>query len=67
MKYKTGDYYELSNKKQLPSETINYVPKVLAAMHIVKNAKKYGFVIPKKDQRVFDKTELKPVRKNLSL
>lgn len=67
MKYKTRDYYELSKRKQLPSETINYVPKVLAAMHIVKNAEKYGFIIPKKDRRIFDKTELKPMRKNLSL
>lgn len=66
-KYKTRDYYELSKKKQLPAETINYVPKVLAAMHIVKNAEKYGFFIPKKDRRVFDKTELKAVGKNISL
>jgi membrane-bound lytic murein transglycosylase D len=67
MKYKTRDYYELSRKKRLPSETINYVPKVLAAMHIISNAEKYGFTIPVKNQRIFDKTELRAVRKNMSL
>lgn len=67
MKHGTRDFYELSRNKQLPSETINYVPKVLAAMHVVNNAKKYGFVIPKKEQRLFDLTELRPIKKNVSL
>jgi len=67
MRYGTRDFYELSRNKQLPSETINYVPKVLAAMHIVQNAKTYGFHIPKKQHRLFDHTELKSVGKNTSL
>ncbi|WP_408096389.1 LysM peptidoglycan-binding domain-containing protein [Peredibacter sp. HCB2-198] len=67
MKHGTRDFYELSRNKQLPSETINYVPKVLAAMHVVNNAEKYGFVIPKKKHRLFDLTELRPVKKNISL
>ena len=67
MKHKSRDYYVLSKRKQLPSETINYVPKVLAAMHIISNAEKYGFKIPKKSNRLFDNTELKPVKRNLSL
>jgi membrane-bound lytic murein transglycosylase D len=67
MKHKTRDYYELSRHKYLPKETINYVPKVLAAMHIVSNARKYGFNIPKKDIHLFDNTELLKVRKNHSL
>ncbi len=67
MRYGTRDFYELSRNKQLPSETINYVPKVLAAMHIVQNAKTYGFHIPKKQHRLFDRTELKAVGKNTSL
>jgi membrane-bound lytic murein transglycosylase D len=67
MKHGTRDYYELSRNKQLPSETINYVPKVLAAMHVWKNAKKYGFTIPKNKHRLFDLTELKPIKKNTSL
>jgi hypothetical protein len=36
IKYGTRDYYQLSRRKKLHSETINYVPKVLAAMHIMK-------------------------------
>lgn len=67
MKHGTRDFYELSRNKQLPSETINYVPKVLAAMHVVRNAEKYGFDIPKKKNRLFDLTELKPIKKNVSL
>jgi membrane-bound lytic murein transglycosylase D len=67
MKHGTRDFYELSRKKLLPSETINYVPKVLAAMHVVENAEKYGFNIPKKKYRLFDRTELKPIKKNVPL
>jgi len=67
MKYGTRDFYELSRNKQLPSETINYVPKVLAAMHIIENAKEYGFHLPKKNHKLFDQTELKRVPRNTSL
>lgn len=67
MKHGTRDFYELSKNKYLPSETINYVPKVLAAMHIVKNAEKYGFKLPRKNHKLFDNTELKAIKKNVSL
>lgn len=67
MKHGTRDFYELSRNKQLPSETINYVPKVLAAMHIVNNAGKYGFVLPKKKHKLFDLTELRAIKKNVPL
>jgi membrane-bound lytic murein transglycosylase D len=67
MKHGTRDFYQLSRNKQLPSETINYVPKVLAAMHIVNNAEKYGFVIPDKKHRLFDMTELRATKKNVPL
>ena len=43
-KYKTRDFWELSrNKRALPAETDNYVPKYLAAKLIAKNPDKYGF------------------------
>lgn len=43
-KYKTKDFWELSqNKKALPAETDNYVPKYIAAKLIAKNPDKYGF------------------------
>jgi membrane-bound lytic murein transglycosylase D len=67
MKYGTRDFYELSKHKYLPSETINYVPKVLAAMEIINNPKKYGFVIPKKNKGLFELSHLTPTQKNLSL
>lgn len=67
MKHGTRDFYELSKRKLLPAETINYVPKVLAAMHVVNNAEKYGFIIPKKSKKFFDHTELRAVKKNVPL
>jgi len=67
MKHGTRDFYELSRNKQLTSETINYVPKVLAAMHVVNNAEKYGFVITRKKHKQFDLTRLAPVKKNMPL
>lgn len=43
-KYKTKDFWELSkNKKALPRETDDYVPKYIAAKLIAKNPDKYGF------------------------
>lgn len=67
MKHNTRDYYKLSKNKQIPTETINYVPKVLAAMHVVNNAEKYGFILPKKKFRLFDLTELRAIKRNTSL
>jgi membrane-bound lytic murein transglycosylase D len=45
-KANTRDFYELSKNKSLPRETRNYVPKVLAAMEVYNNAKKYNVSIP---------------------
>jgi len=43
-KYKTKDFWELAkNRKALPQETDNYVPKYIAAKLIAKNPDKYGF------------------------
>lgn len=43
-KYKTRDFWELArNKRALPKETDNYVPKYIAAKLIAKNPDKYGF------------------------
>ena len=42
-KYKTRDFWQLSRLGALPQETIDYVPKILAAMMIAKSPGLYGF------------------------
>jgi membrane-bound lytic murein transglycosylase D len=46
MRGKTRDFWELVRKKALPSETMDYIPKVLAAYMVGKNPEKYGFRVP---------------------
>ncbi|MFN7905857.1 MAG: LysM peptidoglycan-binding domain-containing protein [Pseudobdellovibrionaceae bacterium] len=41
--HKTRDFWELVRKKRLPRETMNYVPKYIAAKMIGENPEKYGF------------------------
>ncbi|MFZ4403786.1 MAG: LysM peptidoglycan-binding domain-containing protein [Pseudobdellovibrionaceae bacterium] len=43
MRHYTRDFWELARKKRLPAETINYVPKYIAAKLIAKDPAKYGF------------------------
>ncbi len=42
-RYGTRDFWKLSERKALPRQTRNYVPKVLAAIAIAKEPEKYGF------------------------
>lgn len=42
-KHKTNDYWELVEKRAIPKETQDYVPKILAAMLISKAPSLYGF------------------------
>ncbi len=42
-KHKTKDYWELARAGALPQETMDYVPKILAAMLIAKVPSLYGF------------------------
>lgn len=39
----TRDFWELARKRKLPNETINYVPKYIAAKLIGNNPEQYGF------------------------
>ncbi len=41
--YKTTDYWQLVNKKAIPKETQEYVPKLIATMLIAKAPGLYGF------------------------
>jgi membrane-bound lytic murein transglycosylase D len=43
MKHYTRDFWELARKRRFPKETVNYVPKFIAAKMIAKNPAKYGF------------------------
>lgn len=43
-KYNTKDFWSLSASGALPQETIDYVPKILAAMIIAKAPSLYGFL-----------------------
>ena len=43
MKYYTRDFWKLARRRRLPRETINYVPKFIAATLIGKNPEAYGF------------------------
>lgn len=43
MKHQTRDFWELVRKKALHKETVNYVPKYIAARMIAKDPAKYGF------------------------
>jgi len=43
MRYHTRDFWALAKDRKLPQETINYVPKYLAARMIAKEPEKYGF------------------------
>lgn len=53
LKYKTRDYWTLCKLGALPHETMDYVPKILAAMMIAKSPNLYGF----KDLSVFKAVE----------
>lgn len=43
MKHSTRDFWKLAKKGSLPRETINYVPKFIAAKLIAKDPAKFGF------------------------
>ena len=44
--HNTRNFWTLVRKDTLPSETANYVPKIMAAAIIGKDPEKYGFTIP---------------------
>ena len=51
---KRGNYWKLADKKLIPPETRNYVPKIIAAMKIARNLERYGFELrPEKESLIF--------------
>ena len=51
MKRDTRDFFELVEEKVLPAETVNYVPKFIAALYIATNHQRFGFT--RKRERSF--------------
>ena len=45
MRRDTRDFFKLVEQKVLPAETINYVPKFIAAMYIAANRERFGFTL----------------------
>jgi len=64
-KYQINDFWQIS-EYTLPTETKNYVPKLMAALIIAKNPEKYGFVgIQYHDPENYE-TVMVPPQKSLS-
>ncbi len=66
-KAKTRDYYELSAKKVLPKETRHYVPKVLAAMKILKDPKRYGVTTYSDQEDKYEKAQVALIKRQVNL
>jgi membrane-bound lytic murein transglycosylase D len=60
IKFKRGcdTFWEMRERGYLPSETSEYVPRVLAAMQVAKAAKQYGIEVPKSPEPQFDTIEV---------
>ena len=65
-RYNTKDFWELiENRRSLAKETMHYVPKIIAAAIIAKDAARFGFTsIPQMEPLVFDEI---PVRDAVDL
>lgn len=63
----TRDYYKLSEEGKLPKETIHYVPKVLAAIEISKDPKKFNINIKKQSENIFENTKILSLKNSYSL
>ena len=67
-KYKSNDFWRISQKKYLKNETKNYVPKIMALAIIGKNLKTFGFVdIDFYEPFTFDEIKVRPLTDILKL
>lgn len=64
-KYQINDFWQIS-EYTLPTETKNYVPKLMAALIIAKNPEKYGFVGIDYHEPEYFETVRVPPQKSLS-
>ena len=65
LRHYTRDFWALSAKKALPRETRNYIPKLIAAIRIAQNPKKYGFSNLSFQPEI--QYDLLPLKKSVSL
>jgi len=56
LRHRERDFWELADKNALPEETMNYVPKYIAAVIVAENYNKFGFVYngPSKEGIIVD-------------
>ena len=52
------DFWEMRDRGFLPSETSEYVPKVIAAMEVAKSPKRYGIEVVKSPPTKFDTIQI---------
>jgi membrane-bound lytic murein transglycosylase D len=58
MRSNTRDFWQLVHKRALPDETMNYIPKFIAAVIVGENLEKYGFSA-QKDEDWTETAEIK--------
>lgn len=58
MNGKSRDFWSLSEKRALPEETRDYVPKFMAAVWVARNLSKYGFQIKRRRLPAVEAVEL---------
>ena len=55
---KTRDFWRIASTGYLRRETRNYVPAILASIHIAKNPELYGFSVEKEDPVIYTKVPI---------
>lgn len=63
----TRDYYELSRKKVIPKETRHYIPKVIAAMELLKDPSRYNIKIQKSPYDMFANTKELKLKRSIKI
>ncbi|MEO8602705.1 MAG: transglycosylase SLT domain-containing protein [bacterium] len=59
------DFWEMRERGYLPSETSEYVPRVLAAMQVAQSAKRYGIYVPPSAPDQFETVQImRPISLN---
>jgi len=67
MKAQSRDFREISRKKLLPKETLNYVPKIAAVIQIHRQAKKFGLKLANHQVHPFSGSKSLKITKSIPL